>query len=219
MEKTEILENNQGNHNKFWSYVILNNNSVRLKWGRIGGNEQSQLKSFTSYKLLQRFVEKKISEKIKKGYEFKTQEEHQNNQDIYKNLGSRNKIIDLKFCDLKDGKLRYINEYDENKYILIDVEDSWNKNKKYYMISKDDNFGVIIENNKIKGRFQCEQNVIDAIRSILVAYNLYVIKKYKEVYGNVKKVGSRKLCLDSNDNISDGVAKKIISLGSRKLLL
>tara|TARA_R100001244_G_scaffold15745_1_gene17531 strand:+ start:1332 stop:2573 length:1242 start_codon:yes stop_codon:yes gene_type:complete len=51
------------NSNKFWEAILHNDDSVHCRWGRVGANGQS--KSFGGG---QRYIDKKIKEKEKKGY-------------------------------------------------------------------------------------------------------------------------------------------------------
>ena len=61
MIKTDANANN----NKFWEAVLHNDNSVRCRWGRVGANGQT--KTFSGG---QRYLDKKIKEKQKKGYRY-----------------------------------------------------------------------------------------------------------------------------------------------------
>lgn len=51
------------NNNKFWEAILHDNDSVHCRWGRVGANGQS--KTFNGG---QRYIDKKIKEKEKKGY-------------------------------------------------------------------------------------------------------------------------------------------------------
>jgi len=54
-------------HYKFW-HVIQDKNNVNVSWGRIGNRPQKQVEKFTNSFTCHNFINKKIQEKIKKGY-------------------------------------------------------------------------------------------------------------------------------------------------------
>lgn len=58
-------------HNKEWSAERKNQTSVICKWGKIGSTLQSKEISFSTVEDLTRFLNDKIDEKLKKGYESK----------------------------------------------------------------------------------------------------------------------------------------------------
>ena len=60
--------NDKGKHNKFWSYEIDDKNNVVIRWGRMGTKGQSKAYAFNSKWDADHFVDKKIGEKIRKGY-------------------------------------------------------------------------------------------------------------------------------------------------------
>lgn len=64
MIKTVQLTNTTENHNKIWIGELYDNDTVITYWGRIGALLQS--KEFENAG--EEFLEKKISEKLKKGY-------------------------------------------------------------------------------------------------------------------------------------------------------
>lgn len=56
---------------KFWE-VTITENSVSVRFGKIGANGQTTLKSFTTPKEAQAEVDKLVASKVKKGYVEKT---------------------------------------------------------------------------------------------------------------------------------------------------
>ena len=56
------------NSNKFWRAQLNPNHSVHVEWGRTGGTTQSQDKSFGSQSQANSFIDKKMNEKLAKGY-------------------------------------------------------------------------------------------------------------------------------------------------------
>ncbi len=58
-------------HNKFWiAETDVNTHEVSVRWGRLGTKGQNQKKSFDSPVAAANFVDNKIREKKRKGYEF-----------------------------------------------------------------------------------------------------------------------------------------------------
>lgn len=77
LEKVQLICVEQGktakeayaNHNKFWNATLHDDHSVFVEWGRVGKTAQSQTKSFNGESAARTFIEKKMREKDKKGYE------------------------------------------------------------------------------------------------------------------------------------------------------
>lgn len=69
--KTEkILIQQEDEHNKFWSAVMdAKTFKVTIRWGRLGTKGQNQEKEFKSEWEAGRFIESKMSEKRRKGYQ------------------------------------------------------------------------------------------------------------------------------------------------------
>ncbi len=58
------LENTENNHNKIWRGILYSNLDVVTEWGQIGATLQNKLFENAG----EEFLEKKIAEKLKKGY-------------------------------------------------------------------------------------------------------------------------------------------------------
>src|SRR5215469_498341 len=63
----ELSEEGEGSH-KFYELVVADT-QVRIRFGRIGDAGQSQASDYATVALAQKFANKKISEKLRKGYE------------------------------------------------------------------------------------------------------------------------------------------------------
>jgi predicted DNA-binding WGR domain protein len=61
-----ILVNTEG-HFKFWAFLVEQNGSVRVRWGKIGtyGQEQQVANGLN-------YIQSKVSEKLNKGYRWAT---------------------------------------------------------------------------------------------------------------------------------------------------
>lgn len=57
-----------GKHNKFWSSEIRPDHTVITRWGRLGTKGQSKTFEFNSDWAAQDFIDKKVTEKLRKGY-------------------------------------------------------------------------------------------------------------------------------------------------------
>lgn len=64
---TRYFEFKDGNSNKFWEAEV-SGAVAHIRYGRIGTDGQRQVKEFSSEEEAQKFVDKKISEKVKEGY-------------------------------------------------------------------------------------------------------------------------------------------------------
>ena len=67
-DNTQIIINTSETHNKFWMATTDANNTVHIRWGRIGLIGQTQEKSFVSAYQAAAFVQSKISSKMRNGY-------------------------------------------------------------------------------------------------------------------------------------------------------
>ena len=61
--KSDVTNNN----NKFWEITIFDNSECHMRWGRVGDDGQSQIKSFGSLSEAERFADGKIKEKTRDG--------------------------------------------------------------------------------------------------------------------------------------------------------
>ncbi len=69
-KKETILIQQEDEHNKFWSAVMDEKTfKVVIRWGRLGTKGQSQEKEFNAEYAAGRFIEQKMGEKRRKGYQ------------------------------------------------------------------------------------------------------------------------------------------------------
>jgi len=146
-------------HNKFWEYDI-SGLTVTIKWGRIGGGTEQQVKTFDSASELNDFVAKKMREKMKKGYVETTSEELREDVKVAETMGFRYKISKLQFVKVSDAsletvstdlvtgikhvgslhdgdvKLTFLPAYDPKQYIYAQVLDSWSKEVTTLLLNK-----------------------------------------------------------------------------------
>lgn len=67
-QKKMIKSDVDANNNKFWIATLNSDCSVYVEWGRVGNKGDNQTKTFSSEFLAEKFINKKISEKLSKGY-------------------------------------------------------------------------------------------------------------------------------------------------------
>lgn len=224
-------------HNKFWNYTI-DGNSVNIEYGRVGGSKQTDSKSFGSVYELNAFVQKKVREKEKKGYKEVSEEKLIKESNIAQNLGTQNKICEMNFVkyNVNDNSLYELNSYDENESILIKMMNSWTKEETFYVINND--ICKRITNLKRKGydysfsmafgtTYDIKEGLVLAIEDVagkiekmLVDFSTLTRAINLESDSNKKKIKlqefSRKVNLETG--ISEQVAEKFVSLGSRKIV-
>ncbi len=130
-----IYINREDQHNKYWQYRV-EGLSVHVSWGRIGGNSDSQVKTFSNPASLHAFVDGKVSEKLRKGYREASETELKKEAQTAKSLGIENKIKRLLWVDLKSKTLALLNNYDPSKYIYVEVLNSWSKEVTRLLLSR-----------------------------------------------------------------------------------
>lgn len=136
-----IYINNGAQHNKFWSHNI-NGKEVHVKWGRIGGSSDEQIKTFSSDAEVQKFISKKIREKEKKGYKKETKEKLKKEVKTANALGHQNKIKRMLWVSKNNKTLAQIDNYDPNQYVYVEILNSWTKKMTRLLLSKDSNWMV-----------------------------------------------------------------------------
>lgn len=106
-----IVVNTAAGHNKFWAARTNQaDNTVHIRWGRLGTTGQTQIKNFATAHGCESFIRIKASEKMRKGYTNKWR-----NMLIDQNIldklsmeaaivGTSNKCDDLRWVELVGGK-------------------------------------------------------------------------------------------------------------------
>lgn len=106
----------EGEHNKTWSYEILQEangqHTVRCKWGRLGTNGQQKDFSFNSLYSAEDFARGKTAEKTAKGYHWVADE-------VLELLTVRAKILGTNY---KCTDLNFVLPIGPNKYRIMEAE-------------------------------------------------------------------------------------------------
>lgn len=138
-------------HNKFWEYEITGN-SVWVHWGRVGGTEDEQTKSFSSSYEVTEFITKKVREKVKKGYKQVTQQAIKKEVKTAQAIGAQNKISKMLWVSRKDNLLSKIDAYDPKQYVYVEVMNSWSKKVTRLLLQKETTWMVNGESISEMGR-------------------------------------------------------------------
>lgn len=114
-------------HNKWWEYQI-NGLTVTYRWSRIGATKiDSTVKTFSSSAAMHAHIAAKVREKEGKGYVLSDAEDLANEFKTAQALGVENKIQRLLWVDRKGKRLNKINAYDPDRYIFVEILNSWSK--------------------------------------------------------------------------------------------
>lgn len=131
-----LYKNKQDQHNKWWRYEVQGS-TVSVSWGRIGALKfETQEKSFRSPHERDRFIDGKIREKEAKGYLLTTDEDLKKEEKTARALGIENKIKRLDWVDMKGKTLTRLGGYDPEKYIYVEVLNSWSKKVTRLLLSR-----------------------------------------------------------------------------------
>ena len=133
MNQKKILINTKDQSNKFWKYEITSNKppTVIFSWGRIGQDGQSKTETFNATAAMEHKIEKKMAEKEKKGYLESDQKKLKKESEIARLIGPKNKISEMHFvrANTNTNSFKELKQYDPNQSVLIEVLDSWSKEK------------------------------------------------------------------------------------------
>ena len=132
-----LLINQKDKSNKFWKCENVDDLTLKITWGRIGGTSQEQIKTFRNQSAVQQFIHKKSSEKYRKGYKESTEKELKKEIDIAQKLGTQYKISKMQFVRIKDNTMHILNNYDPMQYVYVEVLNSWSKEVEKLVLSKD----------------------------------------------------------------------------------
>lgn len=239
MDKKKILTCKEGSSNKYWQYEIINTNppEVEFSWGRIGLQGQTKTEMFPTIDKMHQKISKKMAEKEKKGYTETDNTKLKKESEIAQLIGPKNKINEMYFVIVSNNDtFREINDYDPSQSVLIEIIDSWTKDKSYYLLDKKQSWQVNVNmaDHKITSKHQTSQTIIDGIRKSLEAIAA-VVKIAVQKFG----FGIRALQIDDNETalpavsedlytdvfsgVGESVSKQVISkfasLGTRSLEL
>jgi len=231
-----IYINNKDHHNKFCQYEIIGN-KVKYSWGRIGGSTVEKIISYNSLYDLQSTLYKIIEQKKDKGYQESSKEKLQEENNVAQNLGIQNKIDGILWVDKKNNILNQIDQYDSNKYVYVEILNSWKKERIRLLLSKTDSFKIVggtTETNRniyFNDIISINRNdkFIVTVRSVLMKMSEIIVQTLKTV--KFGAVGIRNLFEDNNFNQSveetlrnvdrsgfdNSVIMKFASMGNRNL--
>ena len=204
-------------HNKVWEYnVSTDGHQVTVRWGRIGSNIRTQVKSFGSSSATQDFISKKVREKQREGYKLVPQEMYSEEKKTATELGPRFKIRDFKFVSLVNGnKYREIPDYSPNGYVYVEVLNSWSKHLYRILLSKNESWGIeggltvtkdhVRFGKKVSASANGAYKFVGALRQKLMRLAKTVIEVVKTM--KVAAVGIRSLDFGDDDNSEVGTSQ------------
>ncbi|MHA2143777.1 MAG: WGR domain-containing protein [Candidatus Thorarchaeota archaeon] len=216
-------------HNKFWSWE-KSGNDVIFRWGRIGQNGQSSTKRFS-----QSLVDKKVSEKIRKGYAIADQKKMTKETRTAKLMGAQHKIVKIKWVKKFGGELSEISEYDPSQWVFVEIMNSWKKNRTFLLLNKNEASelrGVKESGKKItySGTSYAQSDFVRGVREYLKDLAQAVRKIIKNVFG---QLGTRSIFDDDVDeeqretvtqkiraaatDVDDVVLNTFAALGTREI--
>lgn len=227
-KKSAIFHCTESKSNKFWQYEI-SGNEVTVTWGRVGGTSDTKTYNFSSEYEVSDFVDSKIKEKMKKKYKETNQTAIKEEAQTAKALGIQNKIARILWVDRKDTRLTQISSYDPNRWIYVEVMNSWSKEMTRLLLSKKESMvlDTITESGQnitfgeaspiitgatrmlVNGKYR---DVADMVNFVKVVRDL--LKKLAQQVADVLKtvkfgaVGARKL-FDDEPDVNDANAKSI----------
>jgi predicted DNA-binding WGR domain protein len=239
----KLLICQEGTANKYWKYELRDDWGIYVEWGRLGGTNQNQTKSFGSAAARQKFIDQKVSEKQRKGYAEKTDDEYQKEEKTAQALGHQNKLQNMEWVqhDESKKKLLKLSEYNPNEYVFVEIVNSWSKKRQFLLIGKNSAHSLtnvtIQKNGNIKytRTGYADTGFVQAVRDYLSD----LAQKVREVINTFAGVGARVLSLgddsterSESDNsmvkdlmasvggdgsASEQVVTKFAGLGARKL--
>ena len=104
-KEEQIFSMQEGIHNKFWAiHADPQTWTVFVRWGRFGiPKPQRQTKPFGNEWAARRFIDEKIAEKRRKGYQLCSKEEFEAANIEAAIVGLRNKIVRIGWFSIVDG--------------------------------------------------------------------------------------------------------------------
>lgn len=185
--------------NKFWSYEEQGTD-VLVKWGRVGLDGQQKLHSFGSRSEQQKFIDKKVREKTRKGYALTDQKQMAKEKKIADLMGHQNKIGRMQWVRKRGKKLNFILEYNPSEFVYVEILNSWSKEVTRLLLSKDKSFqieGVAEFDRKIEYDYERapDSGFVRGVREALKE----LARKVSEAVVKFAAVGVRSLSLGDDD--------------------
>lgn len=196
--------NKTGSSNKFWSVNPISDTSCEVRWGRIGQEGQKpQIKEFSSSYAMQRFIEKKVAEKLGEGYTEVSQDNLQKEKETAQGLGSQYKINRMEFVANQMGKsFTFGKGYIPENGVVVEIVNSWSKDASYLFLTKKDSWrldGVSFQGQGCTCTRMAEADEdswVKTIRKVLRDIAQEVVKIATQAFA---AVGTRSLNLGDDD--------------------
>jgi predicted DNA-binding WGR domain protein len=222
--------------NKFWSYEKTGNYDVLVKWGRVGLAGQSKTHTFGSAGEQEKFIQKKVREKQRKGYALTDDKQMKKETKIASLMGAQYKIGRMQWVTKRGKKLKLALEYNPNEYVYVEILNSWSKEVTRLLLAKKDSWeieGVAEQGRTIEYDYESRPNsqFVRGVREALKE----LARKVTEAVVKFAAMGVRKLSLSDDDDddeytpvlepvfeaVGDSASKQVVqkfaALGERTL--
>ena len=185
---------NDGHHNKFWSYQIQDDTSVEIIWGRIGTPGSRQTRTFPNHRAMMKFIDKKVNEKMAKGYHEMADQEFNEETQKAKAIGHQYKIIDVQWVERAGRGVKTASDK-SGAMVQATLQNSWSKETMTLVISRDTAF--VLENDRL--RPAPPKAPIEGLRSIFKNLQTAAQKVFKSIVA-LQVTGGRVLDLEQDDS-------------------
>ena len=218
MAEWRYFINKTAQSNKYWKCKFVDNGrSVEKKWGRIGGHEDTQTKTFSSSYAAQDYVDGEISKKLAKGYIESDAEKLEHETDVAQTIGTRWKVDRMEFLAAfgaggQNITVDITDQYNPDYGVYVEMLESWTKERRYLIIGKDmawEAYAGGVSGGKARLNTPYEgSSFVAGIRKLLKQLSAAV----EEVVVQFANIGSRMLSLGNDDNIETGQSQSAKAL-------
>lgn len=199
----------EGVSNKFWGYEVVNDTDVKYKWGRLGTNGQSKIKTFGSSYSRDRDIASMISEKKDKGYVEQSNDQLDKENEVAKKLGFRYKIDKIDFLKLSGDVFEMA---DDGNAMLVEVLNSWTGISQRLIINNQTVYAVGNDKKLSLSKLSAATgDLASAVRSAVKELMSKTVAAVKKVYLSFGLGDGRNLMLDGLGHTNDDVVNSTIA--------
>ncbi len=187
--------------NAFWKYELEGNTGVTIRFGRIGLKGQEAKKSFDSQSARDKYVNDKIREKTRHGYQLSNEETLAKETQTAKELGTQYKIRRIQWVARKGSKLNFILNYEPTQWVYVEILNSWKGDVTRLILSKTESLQIegTAESNRVI-EFDSVQSAPSDFAKAVRNYLRSLAKKVVAVAQKFAAMGNRALDLGFGDS-------------------
>ena len=221
MPETRKFICQDGSSNKVWQ-CTLDGRNVLYENGRIGNSKLQQTpKQYPTPHSAQAEMEKKISAKLRKGYEEVTAEKLEKEESIATKMGAQYKINSVQFISSRNkGKFTFSDKFDPKYGLFVTIMDSWSKKKFFLQISKtharqyrNAKFNLSVDGADCTYATTPDSGFVEGVREYLNSLAAEVVEVVKQItFGGV---GTRAIDLDGAVATADTTTQVIDTFKSQ----